>query len=151
MNKFNAVSEMLKLVERIGELDWKIAHPSSGAVARIHNRADEGLICYSSWQAFYPIDSNFDHCTFMGAIGFLTEWFIDQFRIVTRETLVGKIFTVGNKCYKVVSFNDLETCVISEFSPFGLGVGKSYHQNIDSLIKAFRLGTAEIKHEYCGI
>lgn len=151
MNKFKAVSEMLKLVERVSELEWKVTHPVSGNVAKIYSRAEEGLICYASWECENPYATNTDHCTFMGAIGFLTDWFIDQFRIVTRESLVGKVFTVGQKSYKVASFNDLETCVISEFSPFGSGVGKSYHQNIDSLIKAFRLGTAEIKHEHCGI
>ena len=151
MNKFKAVSEMLKLVERFEGVNWKVAHPVSGNVASISRVSNGKSFHYVSWNSDYAIQDSDSHNTFMGAIGFLTDWFIDQFRIVTRESLVGKIFTVGQKCYKVVSFNDLETCVISEFSPFGSGVGKSYHQNIDSLIKAFRLGTAEIKHEHCGI
>ncbi|QPX74426.1 hypothetical protein SERRATIANATOR_14 [Serratia phage vB_SmaS_Serratianator] len=151
MNKFKAVSEMLKLSACFEGVNWKITHPVSGNTASISKVSDGKSFRYMSWNSDYMIQDADCHNTFMGAIGFLAEWFIAQFRIVTRETLVGKVFTVGQKSYKVVSFNDLETCVISEFSPFGSGVGKSYHQNIDSLIKAFRLGTAEIQYEYCSI
>lgn len=151
MNKFKAVSEMLKLVTCFDGVNWNIKHPVSGKTASISKVSDGKSFSYMSLNSIIGIPDSDCHNTFMGAIGFLADWFIDQFRFVTRETLTGKIFTVGQKCYKVVSFNDLETCVISEVSPFGAGVGKSYHQNIDSLIKAFRLGTARIKHEYCSI
>lgn len=147
MNKFKAVSDMLKLVKKTGDFEWSITHPVSGKVSKIYNRADEGLICYASWVCSDPYETNCDHNTFMGAIGHLSSWFIGQMRSATRESIVGLVFTVGDKSYKVVELNDLETCIVCAFSPFGIGAGKSFNQNIDSLIKAFGLGTAVIDYE----